>query len=258
MQCVLSLVHACIGITIYWRLGLRLNPVIRHAMERDGVEYCSNGAILSCILATRVSSLCCEYAVVDQLDHGFLWIRWQRWLLSWDDRIIPRPTTMSTVMLLHFICMAHDDWTHITFWIELWTSSFSTWCEVGVLAWHVARLVLTERLRHMSIDLLLVWCNVRRLQLLPMLIERGWTLGTTHVAMPLSFFVLFPNQPVDIVCLIVQWIDFISSVTPLTTALHLHFTILAACVMRGVNKLYTVLEGTAACSVMTYWLIVIW
>ena len=61
MQCVLSLVRACIGITIYWRLGLWLNPVIRHAMERDGVEYCSNGAILSCILATRVSSLCWGY-----------------------------------------------------------------------------------------------------------------------------------------------------------------------------------------------------
>ena len=31
----------------------------------------------------------------------------------------------------------------------------------------------------------------------------------------------------------------------------------AACMMRGVNKLYLVLEGTDACSVMTYWLIIV-
>ena len=74
-----------------------------------------------------------------------------------------------------------------------------------------------------------------------MSIGRGWTLGTKHAAScdAIFPFVLLPTRSVDIVPFIVQLVVCISGVTPPTmSALLLHFTILAACVMRWVNKLY--------------------
>ena len=66
-------------------------------------------------------------AVVDWLDHRFYDFGCSRWFLLWDDCITPRPTTMSTVIILCAIGMTHDNWTHILFRIELWVSSFSSW-----------------------------------------------------------------------------------------------------------------------------------
>ena len=165
MQCLLFSVRECIGITIYWWLWLRLASVIRHAMEIDMVVYCWTGVFSSWIHATQISSLCCGYDCSCRLARP--WILWVRMIevASFMTRPLkPRPTTMSTVIILCFICMTHDSSTHITFWIELWISSFSSWsttwlrrrerhtnvffcsnikmCEVRVLTLHVARLVL--------------------------------------------------------------------------------------------------------------------
>ena len=156
--------------------------------------YCWTGVFSSWIHATQISSLSCGYDCSCRLARP--WILWVRMIevasfMIWP--LKPRPTTMSTVIILCFICMTHDSWTHITFWIELWISSFSSRS--------MSRLHIRERHSHVFVcsdvdyDM---WSRGSRCRLEE---DELWAQSMLQAAMPFSLlcyyqldrWILFPS-----------------------------------------------------------------